>query len=64
MVGVLRVANLEVTQAHVALSARAGVVKLFPLQAQVDGGQYSGDIEWDRRGMETTCMYMEKAMST
>jgi AsmA protein len=34
---------------NVTLAATGGVVHLFPLQAQVDGGQYSGNIVFDRR---------------
>jgi len=46
-VGTVHVAPLELTQVAVTLAASGDVIHLYPLQAQVDGGQYSGDITLD-----------------
>ena len=48
-VGAVHLAPLDLTAVNVTLAATGGVVHLFPLQAQVDGGQYSGNIVFDRR---------------
>lgn len=47
-VGSLHLAPLDLTQVAVTVAATRGVVHLFPLTAQVDGGQYSGNIVLDR----------------
>jgi AsmA protein len=43
-------AGMDLTNVRVTLAAKDDVVRLFPLQAQIDGGRYSGDITVDRRG--------------
>jgi AsmA protein len=49
-VGAVNVAPLDLTAVRITVAASGGVVHLFPLQAQVDGGEYSGNIVFDRRG--------------
>ncbi len=49
-VGAVHVAPLDLTAVRITVAASGGVVHLFPLQAQVDGGEYSGNIVFDRRG--------------
>jgi len=49
-VGAVRVASLDLAAVRVTVAASAGVVHLFPLQAAVDGGLYSGNVTLDRRG--------------
>jgi AsmA protein len=43
-------AGMDLTNVHVTLASKDDVVHLFPVQAQLDGGRYSGDITVDRRG--------------
>jgi AsmA protein len=49
-VGSLQHANMNFTSVRVTLTSTEGVVHLFPWQAQIDGGHYSGDITLNRRG--------------
>jgi AsmA protein len=48
-VGSVQVSKLALTNVKVTLLARAHVTHLFPLQAQIYGGRYSGDITLDGR---------------
>jgi AsmA protein len=48
-VGTLHVAPLDLSAVKVTVATKDGVMHIFPLKAQVDGGQYSGDITLDRR---------------
>jgi len=48
-VGALHVSMLDLTQVAVTLAAKDKVIHVFPLKAQVYGGQYSGDITFDSR---------------
>jgi AsmA protein len=50
VVGSLHVSSLDLTNLRLTLAAKDGVMHVFPLQAQVDGGRYSGDITLDSRG--------------
>jgi AsmA protein len=43
-------AGMDLTNVHATLASKDEVVHLFPLQAQIDGGRYSGDVTVDRRG--------------
>jgi AsmA protein len=49
-----RVANMDVTDLHVTLAAKDNVTHLFPLEAQLDGGRYSGNITYDAKGALAT----------
>jgi AsmA protein len=49
-VGALRVSTIDLTNVRVTVVAKDGLAHLFPLQAQIYGGRYSGDITLDRRG--------------
>jgi AsmA protein len=44
------VAKLDVTELHVTLAAQDKLIHLHPLEAQLDGGRYSGNITWDAKG--------------
>jgi AsmA protein len=44
------VAKLDVTDLHATLVAKDKVIHLHPLEAQLDGGSYSGNIAWDAQG--------------
>lgn len=48
-VGTLHVAPLDLTNVKVTVATNDKVMHIFPLQAQIDGGQYSGDITVDNR---------------
>lgn len=48
-VGSLQAARLALTEVRATLVVKDGVTRLFPLTAQIDGGQCAGDITWDRR---------------
>jgi AsmA protein len=45
-----QVVRLALTNVRVTLAAKDQVVRLFPLEAQLNGGRYSGDITFDSRG--------------
>ncbi len=49
-VGELRLPPLDLTHVEVTLAARDQLVHLFPLKAQLFGGQYAGDVTLDDRG--------------
>lgn len=49
-VGQIQVAGLELSQVDVTVMRHDGLMRLHPLTATVDGGQYSGDINVDHRG--------------
>jgi AsmA protein len=49
-VGRLEFSGLDFTEARLTLSAKDEVIHVFPSQAQIDGGRYSGDITLDGRG--------------
>jgi AsmA protein len=44
-----QVARLNLTNVRVTLAAKDNVMRLFPIEAQLDGGRYSGDITLDSR---------------
>jgi AsmA protein len=44
------VAKLDVTDLRVTLAAKDQVIHLFPIEAQLEGGRYSGNITWDAKG--------------
>lgn len=44
------VVRRDVTDLHITLAAKDHVIHLYPLEAQVDGGRYSGNITWDATG--------------
>ena len=44
-----QVARLNLTNLRVTLAAKDKVMRLFPFEAQLDGGRYSGDITLDSR---------------
>jgi AsmA protein len=44
-----QVARLSLTDLRVTVAARDKVIRLFPIEAQLDGGRYSGDITLDSR---------------
>jgi AsmA protein len=48
-VGSVHVAPLDLSGLSVTVAATGGVIRLHPLVAAVDGGQYAGDIVLDRR---------------
>ncbi len=48
-VGAIHLAPLDLTAVAVTLAASGGVLHLFPLEARVDGGEYSGNIVFDER---------------
>jgi AsmA protein len=48
------VARLDLSDLRIGLLAQDNVMHLFPVEAQIDGGRYSGDITWDRRGAVPT----------
>jgi AsmA protein len=44
------VAKLDVTDLHITLTAKDNVIHLYPLEAHLGGGRYSGNITWDAKG--------------
>jgi AsmA protein len=48
-VGTLHMAPLDLSAVRVTVATKDRVMHIFPLKAQVDGGQYSGDITLDSR---------------
>ena len=44
------VARMDLSDLRINLVAQDNVLHLFPIEAQIDGGRYSGDITLDRRG--------------
>jgi AsmA protein len=49
-VGSLHFSPLDFSNVRLTLGSKAGVVHLFPSLAQIDGGNYSGNITLDNRG--------------
>ncbi len=49
-VGAVQIARIALTNVRLTLAAKDGVMRIFPLQAQVEGGAYSGDVAIDSRG--------------
>jgi AsmA protein len=47
-------ARMDFSDLRVNLLAEDNVIRLFPIEAQIDGGRYSGDITFDRRGAVPT----------
>jgi AsmA protein len=43
----LQAARSELSSVRITLAAKNNVTRLFPIEAQLDGGRYSGDITWD-----------------
>jgi AsmA protein len=48
-VGTLHVAPLDLASVKITVATNDKVMHIFPLKAQIDGGQYSGDITVDNR---------------
>jgi AsmA protein len=48
-VGSVHFSGMDFTSVHMTLASKDGVMHLFPSQALIDGGRYSGDISYDRR---------------
>jgi AsmA protein len=48
------VAGMDFSALHITLLAEDNVIHLFPIEAQIDGGRYSGDITLDERGAVPT----------
>jgi len=48
-VGAVRFSPLDLSNVKVTVATQDKVMRIFPLTAQVDGGQYSGDITLDHR---------------
>ncbi len=46
-VGTAKAAGLELSNLRLTLAAKGGVVRLFPIKANLYGGEYSGDITYD-----------------
>jgi AsmA protein len=51
---VAHVARMDLSGLRIGLLAEDNVMHLFPIEAQIDGGRYSGDITWDTRGAVPT----------
>lgn len=49
-VGAVHFSPLDFTSVRFTLASKGGVMRLFPSQALIDGGRYSGDITVDTRG--------------
>jgi AsmA protein len=47
-------ARMDFSGVRIDLLAEANVIRLFPIEAQIDGGRYSGDITFDKRGAVPT----------
>jgi len=47
-------ARMDLSGLRITLLAEDNVIHLFPIDAQIDGGRYSGDITWDVRGAVPT----------
>ncbi|HWG70502.1 MAG TPA: AsmA family protein [Steroidobacteraceae bacterium] len=48
--GAVHFSPLDLTSVRFTLASKGGVMRLFPSQALIDGGRYSGDITVDTRG--------------
>ena len=49
-VGEVHFSRVDLTHFKVTVARKDGVMHLFPIGAQLDGGRYSGDITWDEHG--------------
>jgi len=49
-IGALKVAKLKLSDIDMALSARDGVIRLYPFNARLYNGRYRGDLRLDARG--------------
>jgi len=49
-----RFARMDLSGLRINLLAEDNVIHLFPIEAQLDGGRYSGDITFDKRGAVPT----------
>jgi AsmA protein len=49
-IGSAHFAGMDLTKVRATFASKDRVVHVFPLQAQLDGGRYSGDITVDERG--------------
>ncbi|MEZ5498459.1 MAG: AsmA family protein [Steroidobacteraceae bacterium] len=49
-IGEIRTAGVQLQQLSVALRATGGQLRMAPLKAQLYGGRFAGDINWDLRG--------------
>jgi AsmA protein len=49
-IGSVHLSRLDLTDLQLTLSAKDGLMHVFPLQAQLGGGRYSGNITLDSRG--------------
>jgi AsmA protein len=58
-VGELHRAPFDLTAVRVTLIDSGGVLHLYPLRAQIDGGEYTGNINIDRRGVQPTLTFDE-----
>jgi AsmA protein len=47
-------ARMDLSDLRINLVAEDNVIHLFPIEAQIDGGRYSGDITMDKRGAVPT----------
>jgi AsmA protein len=47
-------ARMDWSDLRINLVAEDNVIHLFPIEAQIDGGRYTGDITWDVRGAVPT----------
>jgi AsmA protein len=47
-------ARMDLSDLRINLLAEDNVIHLFPIEAQIDGGRYSGDITMDKRGAVPT----------
>ncbi len=61
-VGSVHVAPLDLANVTLTVATHDQVMHVFPIKAQVDGGQYSGDITWDSRGA-TPAVSMDEHLS-
>jgi AsmA protein len=50
MAGSVHLSPLDFESVHLTLASKDNVVHLFPSQAQIDGGSYSGNVTLDNRG--------------
>jgi AsmA protein len=50
-VGSVHFSGMDFTSVRMTLASKEGVMHLFPSQALIDGGRYSGDISIDTRGI-------------
>src|SRR3569623_1209703 len=61
-IGALKVAKLKLSDIDMALSARDGVIRLYPFNARLYNGRYRGDLRLDARG-DTLRIAMDDRLS-